>query len=102
MTAPTEDKFPALNDAVLDAEKLAALFRDYRECAAIGHILVKPGPGYVPTGSQPSLGQAEELLQTRAVRGVQIRYQYEESKWCDTLMPVANGIRLVRIQEFQR
>ena len=100
--APIEDRFPALNDAVLDIEKLTALFRDYRECTVIGEILAKPGPGYVPTGSQPSLGQAEELLQTRAVRGVQIRYRYGESNWCDTLMPVADGIRLVRIQELQR
>jgi hypothetical protein len=96
---PPEDKFPELNDAVLGIEEMSALFRDYRDCATVGEIFVKPRPGYVPTESRPTLEQAEELLRTRAVRGVQIRYQFDRSTWCDTLMPLADGIRLVRIRQ---
>jgi hypothetical protein len=98
LTIPTDEKFPELNDAILGSDELSALFRDYRACATINDIIVKPGPGYVPQQSRPTLDHAEELLRARAVRGIQIRYQFEQKTWCDTLMPLADNIRLVRIQ----
>jgi len=101
VTASPDDKFPELNDAVLGIEELSALFRDYRACATVVEILVKPGPGYVRTEARPTLEQAEEFLRARSVRGVQIRYQFNSSIWCDTLMPIADGIRLVRIGQSQ-
>ena len=99
MTASADEKFPALHGALLGSSQLSALFRDYRDCATVDEILIKPGPGYAPTDCQPTLDYAEQLLQARSVRGVQIRYRYDHIAWCDTLMPLAEGIRLVRMQQ---
>jgi hypothetical protein len=86
-----------MSDAVLDREQLAALFRDYQACVGGVNIIVKRGPGFVIGGAPPTLLEAEQLLTTGAARGLQIRYTYDQVQWLDTLMPVANGIRLVRI-----
>lgn len=99
MTAPSDEPFPEMHDAVLSSDELSALFRDYRECAVVGEILVKPGPGFVSTESAPTLEQAEELLRNRAVRGVQVRYQFNDGAWWDTLMQTPAGVRLVRIRQ---
>jgi hypothetical protein len=101
MSEANDDALPPMSDAVLDDEQLAALFRDYRQCADQVQIVVKPGPGFVPAAmphhKQPSLDEAEELLRQRRIRGLQVRYQHDQAQWCDTLMPLPRGIRLVRI-----
>lgn len=99
MATSAEEKLPELHDALLGSEELSALFRDYRACAKIGEILIKPSPGYAPRSSDPSLELVEELLRTCSVRGVQIRYEFEHLLWCDTLLPLGTGVRLVRIKQ---
>lgn len=86
-----------MSDAVLSREELAALFRDYRQCLTGVEIVVKRGPGRVVDNSTPTLFEAEELLAGGSARGLQIRYLHEGAQWFDTLMPVAGGVRLVRI-----
>ena len=101
MTA--DEPLPELNDAVLDPDQLSALFRDYRAYASDMEILLRARPGQVtlplPMEDAPTLDQARELLQSGGVRGVQIRYRYQEASWWDTLMPVSGGVRLVRIKQ---
>ena len=99
MDEASQDSLPEMQDSVLGDAELSALFRDYRSCAAISEILVKTGPGYVQQGSNPTLDQVEQLLAARSVRGVQVRYQFKMTSWCDTLMPMPNGVRLVRIRQ---
>ena len=101
MNAPQQlqDKLPELHDAILSEEQLTSLFRDYRQCATVGEIMIKSGPGYVTTDQQPTLDQAEALLRSREVRAVQIRYQFDQATWCDTLLSGAAGVRLVRIRQ---
>jgi hypothetical protein len=101
MSEPEGNALPPMSDAVLDDEQLAALFRDYRQCAGQVQIVVKLARGFVPAAAprldQPSLDEAEELLRTRLIRGLQVRYQHDQALWYDTLMPLAEGVRLVRI-----
>lgn len=91
------EKLPELRDTVLDDAKLAELFRDYRRCVRVLEIVVKQGAGRVADTLAPTLDQAEQLIQSRSVRGLQVRYTYEEALWWDTLMPGPAGVRLVRI-----
>jgi len=94
----TEDQpLPPMSDAVLDDEQLAALFRDYRQCAQSIETLLKPGPGFVSTGPSPPLDEIETLIRERRIRGLQVRYVYQNSLWFDTLMVLPNGVRLIRI-----
>jgi hypothetical protein len=97
MADPNDAPLPPMSDAVLDAQQLAALFGDYHACLDAVEILVKRGPGYASDGPQPSLSEAQQLLAAGAVRGLQVRYRYQGAQWCDTLLPVEGGVRLVRI-----
>lgn len=97
MSIPDEQPLPAMSDAILDSSALSALFQDYRVCATALRIQLKSGPGFVLPHSTPSLDEAESLLLAGNLRGVQLHYHFKDQNWCDTLMPVASGVRLVRI-----
>ena len=49
------------------------------------------------TQQQLTLADARRLLEARAVRGLQLRYRYDNADWWDTLMVLPDGFRLVRL-----
>jgi hypothetical protein len=92
-------KLPDLNMTLLDAAQVEQLFRDIEACTRITEIIPKfAARGHVPDTASVTLSQARELLATRAVRGLQLRYRYEDADWWDTLMLVGDQFRLVRIR----
>lgn len=93
-----QEKLPQMSEAVLTDDELAALVRDLRACTEVDEIILKTSPGRVDDQQLPTLDDAAQMLFERSVRGVQIRYRYGDASWMDTLMPVADGIRLVRIR----
>jgi hypothetical protein len=98
MPDPNDLPLPEMSDALLGPEELALLFRDYRACAGGIEIQLKSGPGLVSGHPRPSLEEAEEMLRARRVRGLQLRYRFEEREWCDTLLQLESGVRLIRIE----
>ena len=92
------DKLPDVSEATLSDEDVASLVRDLRSLVAIEQIVIKTGQGGADDSAQPTLDEAAQVLLERAVRGVQIRYCYDDADWTDTLMPTADGVRLVRIR----
>jgi hypothetical protein len=92
-------KLPELNMTLLDAAQVEQLLRDIEACTQITEIIPKHAArGHVPDTAAVTLAQARELLATRAVRGLQLRYRYENADWWDTLMLVGEQFRLVRIR----
>jgi hypothetical protein len=92
-------KLPDLTNASLDAAQVEQLLRDIELCAQITEIIPKlAARGHVPEAPNISLAQARELLASRAIRGLQIRYRYENADWWDTLMLTGEQFRLVRIR----
>ncbi len=87
---------PPMSDAVLTNEQVTALFRDLEALATIHEISVK-GRRSTTDSTPQSLGVAQQMLINREVFGIQLRYRHDGQDWCDTLMPVKDGIRLVRI-----
>lgn len=92
------NELPPMSDAVLDDEAVAALIRDIGELAELDEIIIKSRPGYVDDQQTVTLADAQKLIADKAVRGVQIRYRHNGSHWWDTLMPVPDGVRLVRVK----
>ena len=82
----------------LDQDKLVELFDDVGALCEGVEVVIKRGSGHVEGGSTTSLASALQLLTQGQVHGVQLRYWYRGSEWWDTLMPNAEGFRLVRIQ----
>jgi hypothetical protein len=92
-------KLPDLNMTLLDSAQVEQLFRDIEQCAQITEIIPKfAARGHVPETATVTLAEARELIATRAVRGLQLRYRYEGADWWDTLMLVGDQFRLVRIR----
>lgn len=91
---------PDLHQSEIDEVTLRQLFDDLGKHARIIEIIPKFAPGYVQDAA-PSLqlDEAHELLASRALRGLQIRYLHEGKTWWDTLMPLPGGLfRIVRIE----
>lgn len=99
MASPEHEKHPELSDAVLGADELTALFRDYRDCVTLQGVVVRAGRGEVRDRSRSDLNEIHMLLAKRQIGGAQIRYEFDGRTWCDTLMPVEGGVRLVRIEQ---
>ena len=98
MSDQSNEPLPEMTEALLSDDELAALVRDLQALTEVDEIILKTGPGSADDLSQPTLDEAAQLLLERCVRGVQIRYRYDDALWMDTLMPVAEGTRLVRIR----
>lgn len=99
MNQSDNQPLPPMSEALLDDEQLASLFDDLRRLVRIEGIVIKAGRGRADDAAGPQrLDEAHAMLAERTVRGVQIRYRYDGAAWCDTLMPVAHGVRLVRIR----
>ena len=96
-TAPL--KLPELNTKLLNDDEVTQLLRDIELCAEITAIIPKFAErGHVPETAAITLAEARTLLSARAVRGLQIRYRYENADWWDTLMLARDSFRLVRIR----
>jgi hypothetical protein len=90
---------PSVHTALLDAETLAALFRDLSLAAKVLDVRAK-GSATSHASSEPwSLDAAFDALTRSRVSGIQIRYLLGNETWRDTLMCTRDGTRLVRIRE---
>lgn len=90
-------KLPALQQTVLDAPTLEALFRDLAQCTQLLAVIPKGAPQAYVTEHGIDLDAAQTGLASGVFRGVQVRYRYDGQEWCDTLMATPAGVRLVRI-----
>ena len=92
-------ELPELAESVLDADQIAALFRDVEALTEIMEIIPKHGPrDYVDDTTELTLTSALDGLLDGTFRGVQIRYRYDGGWWWDTIINVPGGYRIVRIR----
>lgn len=97
--APATPGLPPLHCGVLDLSQVEQLFTDIEVCAGQVEVLPKyDAQVRVGDSARVTLQQGRELLATGAVRGLQIRYQYDGADWWDTLLRVGDRFRVVRIR----
>ena len=95
----TEPKpLPELHQTVLTPDTLRALFADLEACTEILAVMPKAGPGYV-TPEDIGLAEGQALLSEGKLRGLQIRYRYQNEEWWDTLINRDGNIAITRIQQ---
>jgi hypothetical protein len=91
-------KLPPLQQAMLDPATVAALFADLAGCTRVLAVVPRRAARTMTEEPPIDLATAQAGLRDGSLRGVQIRYRYEDREWCDTLMAMpAGGARLVRI-----
>lgn len=91
-----ERPLPSVYEAVLDAATLVRLVDDLEACATVDRVMEKGAPTAHATGC-PGLRDAVERLVVGTIRGVQVWYRHDGEDWCDTLVQVTGGTRLVRM-----
>ena len=94
----TDKPLPELHQNVLDSETLAALVADLKACADILAVMPKAGPGYVAP-KEIELDEGARLLEAGELRGLQIRYRYQNAEWWDTLINRDGIIHITRIEQ---
>lgn len=87
-----------LQDAIIDDRTLGQLLFDLHACATVLEVRVKGAPTDYASSASQQLDAAVADLRAGRVLGVQIRYRHGASEWCDTLLRVSGGIRIVRMQ----
>jgi hypothetical protein len=96
-----DEPLPTVFEAQLDEGLLAQLFADWRECAEILEVLPRyPQNAYtsVEAPDVMTLEKGLKLWVEGALSGLQVRYEYEGKLWADTLVPLLNSTRLVRME----
>lgn len=89
---------PDLQDQILDPATLDRLFTDLETSARVIGVVYKGEPEAADARpGERDLAAARRALDAGRVLGVQIRYVFAGREWWDTLLPVAGGVRLVRI-----
>jgi hypothetical protein len=99
-SATTADgrRLPELAQARLDPGTLDQLFIDIATCTKVIDVTAKLAATQMVPQQRLTLEAAHELIRTRCVRGVQIRYLYDGSEWWDTIIVNDDGVCVVRIQ----
>jgi len=91
---------PDLLQSDIDEATLHQLITDIGTHTEILEIIPKHAPGYVAENPAPvQLDEAWQMLVSRTVRGLQLRYRHQGKTWWDTVMPLPGGLfRIVRIE----
>ena len=89
---------PELHQSVFDKATLEAYIADLNACTEILVVMPKAGPGYVAPKSI-KLEEGAKLLLAGQLRGLQIRYRYQNEEWWDTLINRDGPIHVTRIQQ---
>jgi hypothetical protein len=89
---------PEMHDAMLDEATLGQLAFDIASSAKVLEVRTKAAASAYALGAPAGLTQAIEGLVAGTVLGVQVRYLFDNTEWCDTLLRVPEGVRLVRVK----
>ncbi len=85
-----------LDDEVVGWDVVDRLLEDVALVAELLEVQVKAGAACYAQGGPMDLPAARRALGEGAA--VQLRYRHEGAAWCDTLLPGAEGVRVVRVQ----
>jgi hypothetical protein len=93
-----QPELPPLREGLLDSETLNNLFEDLRRCTRVLSVLPKSNVRGMVDVVPVSLEDGRRQFLERRVRGLQIRYHYQDFEWWDTLMWMGDKVKIVRIQ----
>ncbi len=86
---------PEIYDAVIDDATLLRWVEDLCAFARVDRVMEKGGATRHAGQSTDIRGSADRL-RAGEIRALQAWYRHEESAWCDTVLAVPGGWRMVR------
>ncbi len=94
-----DERLRDFHEAFVDPATVEQLFVDLEGAAEVLAVMAKGGATDRAHGGALSLEEGRQLFVSKKVKGLQIRYRYEDSEWWDTLMHTPGGVRIVRIEQ---
>ncbi len=87
---------PDVLEAHWDLEQVDHLFEDLQQGADVQHVQVRTASDKGPQDCVVTLNRAHELLRSGQAKAIQVRYDFDEKSWCDTLMCGPTGVHIIR------
>ena len=94
--SPDMTRQPDVLEAQWDLEQVDNLFEDLQQGADVQHVQVRTAPDGGPQDRVVTLHEAHELLRNGQLKAIQVRYEFDEKSWCDTLMFDPAAVRIIR------
>ncbi len=87
---------PDVLEAQWDLEQVDNLFEDLQQGADVQHVQVRTMSDRGSQDRVVTLNTAHELLRCGQAKAIQIRYEFDQTSWCDTLMIDSAVVRIIR------
>jgi hypothetical protein len=87
---------PDVLEAHWELEQVDKLFEDLQQGAEILHVQVRTVSDDGPQDRVVTLNKAHELLRSGQAKAIQVRYTFDETNWCDTLMIDPAVVHIIR------
>jgi hypothetical protein len=87
---------PLMVEGLIDADTLRRLFQDLSVAAKIISLREKGGPVDYASDNEYTPADALQRLLSGASRAIQVRYQFGDAEWTDTVLTTGVGYRVVR------
>lgn len=95
----TDDSVPEVLQAEWPRHQILTYFADLRAGADVDHVQVRSrGPQGIED-RKTTLQQADALFAAGDAQAIQIKYRFDGEAWCDTLLPQADGTKVIRIRQ---
>lgn len=91
-------QMPEMCEGIFDESGVRQLFRDVETCTDLLAVIPKRAPRERVGEAEITLQEGQTLLLRGELRAVQLRYRYQRAEWWDTLMPVKEGYKLLRVR----
>ena len=92
----TRDELPEVLEAYWDYEQIDTLFHDLSQGAVVSRVQVRYRSDGGIEDTAMKLEQAHRLFLARDAKAIQIWYEFENTKWCDTLMMQPDAVHIIR------
>lgn len=86
-----------LHQATLDEATFDALFRDIAAFGQDVEVVPRHSVRQQVGDATMTLAEASNALRNQSIRAVQLRYNHDGQRWCDTLVRTQHRWRLTRI-----
>ncbi len=87
-----QEPLPELLQAEWGRDQVMALFQDLRDGAEVKHVQVRTSS----SDRAASLAEALQLFISGEATAIQVRYNYDDQYWIDTILPGDPTIKILR------
>lgn len=94
-----DDSLPEVLQAVWPRHQVLDFFADLRAGANVDHVQVRSRNADGIEDRKTTLREAEALFTAGDAQAIQVKYRFDGEAWCDTVLPQADGAKVIRSRQ---